>query len=399
MGLPFLLLLPCHCQQQQKEQTETNALQSVKWFLLNKKSQKQQQQQHNLVLDNGMQLDMSNTTNVYLAGVSSPPPVLTVRVEAPSPEQQSKLISALKRLSIEDPSLHVDENEHSTHLSGLGELHIEIVLDRLGREFGLEDIEVGKPAVTYRETIVESLDRREDGSFYNYDRTIGGTRMQASLLLSLEPTTKNNISSSSVLLSDPIVTLGPAARSFFDVDEDIPEQDLMEQNDIIRSLIMGCTGSLTRGCIGPYPLSNVTCIIHDVNAEGGIQYLKSMPGALRAAAASAVTDLLTQHKNSVTVLEPCMSLEVTVPGEMVGTVLSDLNGRRGTVGDVVLGDDNVGGGEQKKNNNAVHSKALIRGEVPLAEILGYANALRSLTGGEATFTAEYKGHAPCDFVQ
>jgi elongation factor G len=158
----------------------------------------------------------------------------------------------------------------------------------------------------------------------------------------------------------------------------------MLKSEVFRALIQGCQGALKRGPMKSCAMANVRCHVEDVDAEGGLAALKALPGAIRAAAAQAITTILKDNGTlSCTVLEPTMSLEITLPGAMVGTVLSDLNGRRGKVGDVLVGD------------NDAHAKALIRGDVPLVEILGYANGLRSLTGGEGAFTAEYKGHSPC----
>ena len=331
--------------------------------------------------------------NVCLAGVASPKPVLTVRVEAESAEQQAKLSDALALLSVEDPSLFVEETQSATLLSGLGELHIEIVLDRLRREFGLE-VTTGSPAVAYRETVANTI---ETNGFVEYDRTIGGTRLQAAVHLMIEPIECPNAAisdnSSCMILSDPIVTIGSEAREYLGVDEEAPEEELTMRSELAKALISGCVGSLKRGQIGPYSLANVRCHILNVDAEGGLQALSAMPGSLRAAAANAVSTLLADEaSSSCTVLEPTMSVEITLPSEMVGTVLSDLTGRRGTVGDVIMGDDENNTGNQAPG----HAKALIRGEVPLIEILGYANGLRSLTGGEGAFTAEYKGHSACD---
>ena len=331
--------------------------------------------------------------NVCLAGVASPKPVLTVRVEAESAEQQAKLSDALTLLSVEDPSLCVEETESATLLSGLGELHIEIVLDRLRREFGLE-VTTGSPAVAYRETVANAIDTN---GLVEYDRTIGGTRLQAAVHLMIEPVqcpdAAMSDNSSCMILSDPVVTIGPEARDFLGVDEDTPEEDLAMRSEVAKALISGCMGSLKRGQIGPYSLAKVRCHVLNVDAEGRLQALTAMPGSLRAAAANAVSTLLAEEANSsCTVLEPTTSVEITLPSEMVGTVLSDLTGRRGTVGDVIMGEDENDAGNQAPG----HAKALVRGEVPLIEILGYANSLRSLTGGEGAFTAEYKGHSPCD---
>jgi elongation factor G len=190
-----------------------------------------------------------------------------------------------------------------------------------------------------------------------------------------------------MILSDPIVTVGEEARAFLGVHESKPEEEIMLHDDLFKALVLGCQGALKRGPLSSYPMANMRCHVVNVDAEDGVTALEAMPGALRAAAANAVSSILTDSKSSCSVLEPTMSVEVTLPGDMVGPVLSDLTGRRGTVGDVLMGDE---GGQ------ALHAKALIRGDVPLVEILGYANILRSLTGGEGAFTAEYKGHSPCD---
>jgi elongation factor G len=320
---------------------------------------------------------------VYLSGVSAPKPVLQVRVEAESTAQQKRLSEALRLLSIEDPSLTVEETDSSTLLSGLGELHIDITLDRIKREFGLE-VMVGSPSVTYRETISEPF--ASDGSI-NYDRSIGGTKLQAAISLELKPSwnERDYSDSSCMILAEPAITTSAIVKTFLGLDVDVSEEDLIVKSELYRNLIQGCQGALKRGIVGPYSMANVTCHVLEIDAEDGLSGLYKLPGALRAAAANAVTTLLMTNKNNCTVLEPTMSLEVTLPNNLVGPVLSDLTGcRRGCVGDVVVGDDAYG----------TISKAFVRGDVPLVEILGYANSLRSLTNGEGAFTAEYKGHSP-----
>lgn len=322
---------------------------------------------------------------VYLAGVTSPKPVLTVRLEAESMEQQTRLSEALVLLTIEDPSLVVEETESVTLLSGLGELHIEVTLDRIQREFGLHVL-VGAPSVTYRETITDTI---ESPGLVDYDRTIGGNRFQGAVHLVLKPTRSGAAkpNSSSIMLTDPVVTVSKKAREFLGVDLEATEDDLIFKSEVFKALVEGCRGALKRGPLGPYAMANITCHVVDVDAEAGRAGLMALPGALRAAAASAVSTTLasSNRDGACSILEPTMSVEVTVPNDMVGTVLSDLSSRRGTVGDVFTG-ESVG---------AVQAKALVRGEVPLVEILGYANSLRSLTAGEGAFTAEYTGHSPC----
>jgi len=321
--------------------------------------------------------------DVCLAGVTAPNPVLTVQVETSSTSEDTKLSQALHLLSIEDPSLHIEETETSTLVSGLGELHMEVTMDRLRREFGLE-VTTGPPAVAHYESVSKIL---ETEGFVKFDRTIGDKRLEASVHILLEPI-KEEIEDENhhtVPISEPLITLGSKARSYLELDESQSDYELYYTNELVKSVISGCQGSLRRGAIGPYPMSNVLCHVLDIDSEGGLSYLYSNPGALRASIAHAISSLLSSEegKRTCKVLEPTMSVEIISPPGMVGSILSDLNTRRGLVGEVTMGEEH-------------QEKALIHAYVPLKEILGYANSLRSLTGGEASFSAEYKGHSPCD---
>lgn len=319
---------------------------------------------------------------VCLAGFASPKPVLTVRLEAETAESQARLSDALVLLAVEDPSLVIEETDTTTLLSGLGELHIEVTLDRLQREHGIHVV-VGAPSVAYRETLTDAV---ETQGLVDYDRTFGATRLQGAIQLIIKPTWSTVATDTPCLmLADPVVTVGEKAREFLGVDASAREEDLMATSEVFNALVQGCQGALQRGPVGSYALSNVKCHVVDVDAEGGLAALQSMPGTLRAVAANAVSSVLSDGKKTCRLLEPTMSIEISLPSEHVGTVLSDLTSRRGQVGDVISGESTGG----------VSSKTLVRGEVPLVEILGYANTLRSLTAGEATFSAEYKGHSPC----
>jgi len=313
---------------------------------------------------------------VCLAGVSSPRPVITVCLEAETSSEQQRLSEALILMSIEDPSLVVEETEASTLLSGLGELHIEVTLDRLFREHGLR-VTVGPPSVAYRETVKDTIET--PGGLLEYDRSIGGTRLQGAVHLIISPDRHDK--ESCTLLSDATVTVGPKARQYLCLNPDLSEEELLKKSDLARALIRGCQGALKRGPLKNVAMANLVCHVEDVSADGGLPALKALPGALQAASAHAVAVALQEGKQKCTILEPTMSVEITLPNDMVGTVLSDFGSRRGTVSDVIVSD-------------GAHAKALMRGDVPLVEILGYANSLRSLTGGEGAFTAEYKGHSP-----
>mmetsp|Transcript_35430 Transcript_35430/g.85912 ORF Transcript_35430/g.85912 Transcript_35430/m.85912 type:complete len:887 (+) Transcript_35430:223-2883(+) len=319
-----------------------------------------------------------NSDGMYLAGVASPKPVITVRLEAETASDQSRLSEILKLFCIEDPSLVVEETESSTLLSGLGELHIEVTLDRLFREHQLR-VMVGSPLVAYYETVKEEIET--SGGLLEYDRTIGGTRLQARVHLVVRPVPHEKISSC-VMLTTPSVTIGSKAREFLGMNADLSEEMLLQKSDLARALVQGCLGALKRGALKASPLMNVICHIENVDAEGGLATLKRLPGALQAASANAVSVTLAENQDSCTVLEPTMSIEISLPNGMVGDVLSDLTSRRGTVSDVVTGDS-----EQENS--------LVLGDVPLSGIIGYANTIRTLTAGEGSFSAEYKGHSPC----
>lgn len=327
--------------------------------------------------------------DICLAGVESPKPVLTVRLEAATSADEKKMSDALSLLAIEDPSIEVKESDStSTLLSGLGELHIEVIVDRLRSEFGV-DVYVGEPSVSYKETITSKLES-EDG-LINYDREIGGVRIQAAISLVLEPINQKVDETSEVLkLVENEVMFHQRAREFLELDED--EEEFLDSNTVVSSLVNGIKGSLRRGVIGPYPMTNIRCHVIDIDCDRGLGGLRENPGAIRASAANAINVLLSGgDKNNCTVLEPRMHIEVNAPEGLVGSILSDLNNRRGTVGDVLVGD-----GDHDSNATPEQVKAFISGTVPLAEILGYASTLRSITGGEGTFSAEYKGHASCD---
>jgi elongation factor G len=321
---------------------------------------------------------------VHLAGLTSPKPVLTLRIEANSSSEQSRLSAALALLTVEDPSLVVEETPTNTLISGLGELHMEIIVDRLRREFGLE-VRTGKPAVAYRETVLfDGEEGVETDGLVEYDRTVGGVQLQGAVRLRLSPLT--SFEGRCIPPEDPLVTLSPATRAFFNIDPHASSDETEHKYPpALRALLSGARGSLKRGRLGPYPLANMTCQILEVDSEMTTSP-ETVPGAMRAAVANAIATLLETLKNDgrLVVLEPKMTVEISVPMGRVGDVLSDLTSRRGTVDDVVVGD--MG----KDNSNA---KSIVHAEVPLIEILGYANSLRSLTGGEGAFSAEYKGHA------
>ena len=328
---------------------------------------------------------------VHLSGLASPKPVLTIRVEANSVSEQTRLSTALAMLAVEDPSLVVEETPTTTLISGLGELHMEIVLDRLRREFGLV-VRTGKPAVSYRETLsLKDGDVAETDGLVEYDRTVGAIRLQGAVHLRLMQCVDQSLGGSCFPPIDPVVSLSSDIRTFFNLDPK-PTSNESEHKypPALQAILSGVRGSLKRGRLGPYPLANIEC--HVVQAPSELSSPDTLPGAMRAAAANAATTLLETltKEGQMVILEPKVNVEIWVPAVRVGDVLSDLTGRRGTVDDVAMAEE-AGGGSG-------HVKSMVRAEVPLVEILGYANSLRSLTGGEGAFSAEYKGHSPQDGI-
>lgn len=291
----------------------------------------------------------TRNNTVFLSGVAAPKPVLKVTLEVETSQMQTRLSEALALLAVEDPSLLVEETGSATLLSGLGELHIEVTLDRLFREYGLE-VRSGIPSVAYREAIVESL---ETDGLVNYDKTIGGTRMQAAVRLKLDPLPSNVAGDSSMCLnlSEPTVVISSEVRAFLGLSNDLTDDDLMQRSELFKSIIRGCVGAMKRGPLDCYPLSNVICHVMEIDAEDGLAGLQALPGALQAASANAVTSLLNKNKHACTMLEPTMTVEINLPNDMVGTVLSDLTNRRGLVEEIVVGD----------SISSSHPKAIVRG--------------------------------------
>lgn len=323
----------------------------------------------------------SSRKDVYLAGVSSPKPVLTVRLETESTTEHTKLSKALELMAVEDPSLVVEDNESFTLLSGLGELHIEVTLDRIQRERGIR-LHVGDPFVTYHETVTVPI---ESNGLVNYDKVIGDKRMQAAVSLEILPANKmEHGQDGCYAILDPVVEVSNDVLEYLDLDPESTLQDLMVQSPLVRSIVNGCTGALKRGPNGMGSISNVICRVRQIEAEGGLSQLHSQSGSLQAAASFAVSSTLKEHLQDCIVLEPTMTLEISSPTTSIGDILSDLSSRRGTVGEVDIGDSSA----------ECQARALLRGTVPLIEIIGYASSLRSLTGGEAYFSAEYLGHSP-----
>ncbi|HEU4671502.1 MAG TPA: elongation factor G [Candidatus Limnocylindrales bacterium] len=281
---------------------------------------------------------------VLLESMTFPEPVIEVAIEPKTKADQDKLAIALQRLAEEDPTfrVHTDEESGQTRIAGMGELHLDVLVDRMTREFKVA-ANVGRPSVSYRETIRRSAEG--NGRFV---RQTGGRGQYGHVVLTLEPTGKGQ----GYEFVDKIVG-GVIPREY------------------MRAIDTGIREKLETGIYAGYPMVDVRAIVHD----GSYHEVDSSEMAFKIAASMAVQDAV--EKASPVVLEPMMRVEVTMPKEFIGDVIGDLNSRRGQVEAM----DERG------------STQVVRAFVPLAEMFGYATDLRSMTQGRASYSMELSHYA------
>ena len=284
--------------------------------------------------------------HVLLEKMEFPEPVISQAVEPKSKADQEKMGIALSRLAAEDPSFRVrsDEESGQTIISGMGELHLEVLVDRMKREFGVE-ANVGKPQVAYRETIRKVCEEIE-GKFVKQS---GGRGQYGHVVLKLEP-----LEAGGGYEFVDAIKGGVVPREF------IPAVD------------KGIQETLPAGVVAGYPVVDVKVTLF----FGSYHDVDSNENAFRMAASMAFKDGM--RKANPVLLEPMMHVEVETPEDYAGTVMGDLSSRRG----MVQGMDDIPGGGKT-----------IKAEVPLAEMFGYATSLRSQTQGRATYTMEFKQYA------
>jgi len=275
-----------------------------------------------------------------------PEPVISQAVEPKTKADQEKMGMALSRLAQEDPSfrVHTDEESGQTIISGMGELHLEIIVDRMKREFSVE-ANVGKPQVAYRETIRKVCEEIE-GKFVKQS---GGRGQYGHVVLKIEPL--------------------PPGGGYQFVDA---IKGGVVPREYIPAVDKGIQETLPSGILAGYPVVDVKATLF----FGSYHDVDSNENAFRMAASMAFKDGM--RKASPVLLEPMMAVEVETPEDYAGTVMGDLSSRRGMLQGM---DDMVGGGK------------VIKAEVPLAEMFGYATNLRSLTQGRATYTMEFKHYS------
>jgi elongation factor G len=283
---------------------------------------------------------------VTLERMVFPEPVITQAVEPKTKADQEKMGIALQRLAAEDPSFRVktDEESGQTLIAGMGELHLEIIVDRMKREFGVE-ANVGKPQVAYRETIRKTVEDAE-GKFV---RQSGGKGQYGHVVLKIEP----NEMGKGFQFVDAIKG-GVVPREF------------------IPAVEKGLIEAITSGVLAGYPVVDVKVTLH----FGSYHDVDSNENAFKMAAIFGFKEGC--RKASPVILEPMMAVEVETPEDYAGNVMGDLSSRRGMVQGM---EDMAGGGKA------------IKAEVPLSEMFGYSTTLRSMSQGRATYTMEFKHYA------
>jgi len=282
---------------------------------------------------------------IILEKIEFPEPVISQAVEPKTKADQEKMGVALGRLAQEDPSfrVHTDDESGQTIISGMGELHLEIIVDRMKREFGVV-ANVGKPQVAYREAIKKPVEI--EGKFIKQS---GGKGQYGHVWLKLEP--------------------NPAGKGFEFVDA---IKGGVVPREYIPAVQKGVVDATTSGVLAGFPVVDVKVSLVD----GSYHEVDSSEQAFKMAGSIAFKDGM--RKASPVLLEPMMAVEVETPEEFMGNVVGDLSSRRG----MIQGMEEQTGGIK-----------LVKAEVPLAEMFGYSTTLRSLSQGRATYTMEFKHYA------
>ncbi len=287
---------------------------------------------------------------VILENIKFPEPVISVAIEPKTKADQDKMGTALAKLAEEDPTfvVRVDDQTGQTLISGMGELHLEVLVDRMFREFKV-DARVGKPRVSYRETVTRPS--RGEGRFI---RQTGGSGQYGHAIIRVEPLRDGGGVAEDVVVENNVI------------GGSIPKE-------YIRSVEQGIREAAQSGVLAGYPVVRVKASIED----GSYHEVDSSEMAFKIAGSMALKDAV-QHGKPV-LLEPYMRVEVVVPEEYAGDVLGDLAARRGNISGIDTRGDGV---------SSIHAEA------PLGEMFGYATNLRNLSQGRGSFTMEFEKYEP-----
>jgi len=297
--------------------------------------------QYDLVLH-----DAQDQPHIHLKPLHLPEPMFGLAIEAKKRGDEQKIADALNKVKEEDPTFRVrrDPVTHETVISGVGELHLRVILEKLKDRYGVE-VDTKPPKIAYRETI-----RGKSQGHHRHKKQTGGAGQFGEVYLRIEPLERD----SGFEFSDD--TFGGS----------IPQQ-------FIPAVEKGVRQVLETGAIAGYPLQDIKVSVYD----GKHHPVDSKEVAFVAAGKKAFLDAI--HKAKPTILEPCVNIEVTVPNQNMGDITSDLSGKRGRIQgtDMLPGDQTV-----------------IRAVVPLAEVMNYQNQLKSVTGGQGSFSMEFSHYEP-----
>lgn len=287
---------------------------------------------------------------IVLESMTFPEPVIHVAVEPKSKADQEKMGIAIQKLAEEDPTFTVrlDEETGQTVIGGMGELHLDIIVDRMKREFKVE-ANVGKPMVAYRETIKKKVEKVE----YTHKKQTGGSGQFAKVLVTFEPLSEEERGEGKTYAFEDKVTGGRVPREY------------------IPSVDAGIQEAMESGVLAGYPMVDVKATLED----GAYHEVDSSEMAFKIAGNMVFKE--GAKKASPVILEPIMDVEVRTPEEYMGDVIGDLNSRRGNIASM-----NDGQGVK-----------VIRAKVPLSEMFGYIGDLRSKTQGRAVFTMQFDSYA------
>ncbi len=279
---------------------------------------------------------------VILENITFPEPVISVAIEPKTQADQEKMLEALKKLSDEDPTfrVHTDENTSQIIISGMGELHLDILVDRMLREFRVQ-ANIGKPRVSYRETITETVEKSE----YKYIKQTGGKGFYGHVVFKIEPVSRGN----GVLFENKLT------------GSSIPRE-------YVPAIEKGVREAAESGVLAGYPVTDIRVILKD----GSYHEVDSNEMAFKMAGTLAFKEGV--RKGKPVLLEPIMKVEVIVPEEYLGDVLAQLNSRRALISGTFI-----------RSNKAQEVQA----SVPLSEMFGYATELRSVSQGRGIFTMEF----------
>ncbi|MDR1513665.1 MAG: elongation factor G [Propionibacteriaceae bacterium] len=282
---------------------------------------------------------------IVLESMEFPNPVIQQAIEPKTKSDQEKLSTAIQRLAEEDPTfrVHTDDETGQTIIAGMGELHLEILIDRMKREFRVE-ANIGKPQVAYRETIRRAVAKVE----YTHKKQTGGSGQYARVIIAVEP-----LPVGGGYEFEDKVTGGRIPKEY------IPAVD------------HGCRDAMQFGVLAGYPVENIKVTLLD----GAYHEVDSSELAFKIAGSMALKEAL--RKADPTILEPIMAVEVTTPEDYLGTVIGDLNSRRGHV----------------QSMDELHGNRVVRALVPLSEMFGYVGDLRSKTSGQASYSMEFDSYA------